>query len=128
MGEVMVLGRLQLMGFIIRRERLRQTIRQVDPLHTALRWRGELTSRRPYSVPGPNSLWHMGKYIKERGPRYHASLAIIYIHGSKYKNAGTPSMHIARLLFLLGHLYHLLSFHRWSPQSWKVAFCDPLCH
>ena len=76
MGEVMVWGRLQSMGFIVRRERLRQTIRQVDPLHTALRWRGELTSRRPYSVPGPNSLWHMGKYIKERGPRYHASLSI----------------------------------------------------
>ena len=101
MGEVMVWGRLQSMGFIVRRERLRQTIRQVDPLHTVLRWRGELTSRRPYSVPCPNSLWHMGKYIKERGPRYHASLSIIYIHGSKY-NTGTPSMHIARLLIYLG--------------------------
>ena len=61
MGEVMAWGRLQSMGFIVRRERLRRIIRELDPLHTALRWRGQLTSRRPYSVPGPNSLWHLGK-------------------------------------------------------------------
>ena len=61
MGEVMVWGRLQSMGFVVRRERLRRAIRELDPLHTALRWRGELTSRRLYSVPGPNSLWHLGK-------------------------------------------------------------------
>ena len=65
MGEVMVWGRLQSMGFIVRRERLRRVIRELDPLHTALRWRGELTSRRPYSVPGPNSLWHMGKCLDD---------------------------------------------------------------
>ena len=63
MGEVMAWGRLQAMGFIVRRERLRRIIRELDPLHTALRWRGQLTSRRPYSVPGPNSLWHLGKEI-----------------------------------------------------------------
>ena len=60
-GEVMVWGALRAMGFIVRRQRLRQAIREIDPLHTALRWRGDLTGRRPYSVPGPNSLWHMGK-------------------------------------------------------------------
>lgn len=43
-GEVMVWGKLQSMGFIVRRERLRRTIR--DPLHTTLRWRGQLTNRR----------------------------------------------------------------------------------
>lgn len=62
MGEVMVWGRLQSMGFVVRRERLRRAIRELDPLHTALRWRGHLTNRRPYSVPGPNSLWHMGEF------------------------------------------------------------------
>jgi len=35
-----------------------------DPLHTALRWRGNLTPRHPYSVAGPNSLWHIGKYCR----------------------------------------------------------------
>ena len=49
------------MGYKVTRERLRQTIRSIDPLHTALRWRGGLTARRPYCVPGPNSLWHIGK-------------------------------------------------------------------
>ena len=62
MGEVMVWGRLQLMGFIVRRERLRCAIRELDRLHTALRWRDHLTNRRPYSVPDPNLLWHMGEF------------------------------------------------------------------
>ena len=49
------------MGYKVSREQLRQEIRFSDPLHCALRWRGGLTSRYPYSVPGPNSLWHIGK-------------------------------------------------------------------
>ena len=59
LGEVLVMGRLRGMGYKVTRERLRQTIRSIDPLHTALRWRGGLTARRPYCVPGPNSLWHI---------------------------------------------------------------------
>ena len=61
LGERMVWGRLQAMVFIVRQARLRQAIREVDPLHTALCWRGNPTGRRPYSVPGPNPLWHLGK-------------------------------------------------------------------
>ena len=61
LGEVMVLGRICAMGYKVNRERVRQEIRLMDPLHTALRWRGWQTSRRPYSVRGPNSLWHIGK-------------------------------------------------------------------
>ena len=45
----------------VTRARLRHAIRNTDPLHTALRWRGNLSVRHPYSVPGPNSLWHIGK-------------------------------------------------------------------
>ena len=60
LGEVMVMGRVRSMGYNVSRDRLRRAIRLLDPLHTALRWRGGLTSRRPYSVPGPNSLWHIG--------------------------------------------------------------------
>ena len=62
-GEVMIMGRIRSMGYKVSRQRLRQEIRNSDPLHVALRWRGGLTSRRPYSVPGPNSLWHIGKYV-----------------------------------------------------------------
>ena len=58
-GETLVIGRLQSLGYHVPRERVRQSIRSTDPLNTALRWHG-VTARRPYSVPGPNSLWHIG--------------------------------------------------------------------
>ena len=60
LGESMVWGRLRSMGFTVTRQRVRNAIHADDPLQTALRWRGRLTVRRPYSVPGPNSLWHIG--------------------------------------------------------------------
>ena len=63
LGETIIWGRLRAMGFHISRERLQRAIRVTDPLHTALRWRGNLMSRRPYSVPGPNFLWHIGKLL-----------------------------------------------------------------
>ena len=62
-GESLVWGRLRSMGLQVTRERVRQAIRRTDPLNTALRWR-DLVSRRPYSVPGPNSLWHIGKLLR----------------------------------------------------------------
>ena len=42
-------------------ETLRKVIHDIDPINTALRWNAKL-HRRTYSVPGPNSLWHFGKY------------------------------------------------------------------
>ena len=59
--EVMVMGIIRSMGYRVSREKFGQEIREIDPLHTALRWRGWETSRRPYSVRGPNSFWHIGK-------------------------------------------------------------------
>ena len=60
-GVTMITGRVLASGHHVRRERIRQVIRRVDPLSTALRAPSGLTSRRPYSVPGPNCLWHIGK-------------------------------------------------------------------
>ncbi len=60
MGEALVSGRLHAMGYRILRQRVRDAIHATDPLNTALRWRGILTTRRPYSVAGPNSLCHVG--------------------------------------------------------------------
>ena len=66
MGEVMVLGRLRARGYRVSRDRVRRGIRQTDPLNTALRGLTGRTARRSYSVPGPNSLWHIGTfYCKE---------------------------------------------------------------
>lgn len=58
-GETMVQGNLRATGYRVSRERVRQSIRRTDPLNAALRWRS-ITPRRPYSVPSPNSLWHIG--------------------------------------------------------------------
>ena len=60
-GEKLILGQLRSMGYHITRSRVREALRSVDPINTALRWQGSVTARRPYSVPGPNSLWHIGQ-------------------------------------------------------------------
>ena len=57
-GQVMVMGILQSRGFQVSRERVREYSTDRPTEYTALRWR-ELP-QRPYSVPGPNSLWHIG--------------------------------------------------------------------
>ena len=63
LGQTLIWGRLQSMGFNVTRERVRQAVRESDPIHTALRWRGESVQRQPYSVLGPNSLWHIGTLL-----------------------------------------------------------------
>ena len=60
MGESMAIGRFRALGLHITRDQVRQAIRETDPLNTALRWPGGLTNRHPYSVAGPNYLWHIG--------------------------------------------------------------------
>ena len=60
-GESIAIGHLRSLGFYVTRERIRQCLRATDPINTTLRWRGNLSQRQPYSVPGPNSLWHIGK-------------------------------------------------------------------
>lgn len=62
LGEVMVLGRLRSLGYRVLRDQVRKAIRETDPINTALRAITGPTARRVYSVPGPNSLWHMGGF------------------------------------------------------------------
>ena len=61
-GERMTIymGALRSRGIIVPRRRVRQMLHKVDPISSALRWHYK-TKRKPYSVPGPNSLWHIGK-------------------------------------------------------------------
>lgn len=61
LGERMIMGKLRSIGVRVSRARVRTCIRRVDPINTALRWRGNLVRRQPYSVAGPNSLWHIGE-------------------------------------------------------------------
>ena len=60
MGEVMILGQLRAQQYAVTRDRVRRVMRDLDPLNVSLRSPRGLTTRRPYSVPGPNSLWHIG--------------------------------------------------------------------
>ena len=59
-GETMAMGHVRSLGYKVSRARLRVAIHDTDPIQVALRWQGVPTIRRPYSVPGPNSLWHIG--------------------------------------------------------------------
>ena len=60
-GETLIIGRLHASGIYVRRHRVRQAICEVDPLSTALRAPHGLSRRHCYSVPAPNSLWHIGE-------------------------------------------------------------------
>ena len=57
-GYSMVRGHLRSMGINVQRDRIRASISRVDPINCRLRW-ATVISRRAYSVPGPNSLWHI---------------------------------------------------------------------
>ena len=59
-SEVLLMGQLQARGYIVTQRRVRSSIRHVDPLNSALRRRRVTAIRQPFSVPGPNSLWHIG--------------------------------------------------------------------
>ena len=60
-GERMLAGVLRSLQVHVPRRRVRETLHTVDPINTALRWSTKIT-RRQYCVPGPNSLWHIGRF------------------------------------------------------------------
>ncbi len=45
-------------GINIQRFRLRESVARVNPTRALTRWQ-QVISRRSYSVPGPNALWHI---------------------------------------------------------------------
>ena len=57
-GQNMLRGVLQSKGINVSMVRIRDSIAQVDPVNTALRWATPRT-RRIYSVLHPNALWHI---------------------------------------------------------------------
>ena len=54
----MLKGMLESRGVNISTTRLRECLSEVDPVNTALRWSLPI-SRRVYSVPCANALWHI---------------------------------------------------------------------
>lgn len=57
-GQNMMKGLLEAKGIYISMIRIRECIAEVDPVNTAMRWALPRT-RRVYSVPHPNYLWHL---------------------------------------------------------------------
>ena len=57
-GQIRLCGALRARGFHIQRRRIRDCLRKLDPVGTALRWRSVI-HRRKYFVPTPNALWHI---------------------------------------------------------------------
>ena len=62
-GEKTVNGRLRSCGIRVPRQRIRASLRRVDPSGIQGRCRGVLHRRR-YQVVSPNSLWHLDGYHK----------------------------------------------------------------
>ena len=69
-GQSLLFGRLWSMGYKVTRERVREALQLINPFSSVLRWPGVATQRRPYSVPGPNSLWHIGILLLMNGMHY----------------------------------------------------------
>ena len=62
-GQRMLVGHLRSLGLRVPRQRVRYSLLRVDPQGVSLHRRQAL-HRREYSVPGPNSLWHVDGYHK----------------------------------------------------------------
>ena len=128
-GESYLRGHFRSLGYNIPRRSVRASLNRVDPINSALRW-GALVSRQVYSVPWPNSLWHLDG---------HHSLIHwgLVIHGC-------IDGYSRRIMFLLCsnnnealkewmccHNDHpLATEHNWSPnQIWlngMMNACNPL--
>ena len=107
-GERMMSGHLLQQGIFIQRWRLRASIHRVDPVNTALR-RSRTVRRRVYSVPGPNSVWHMDgnhKLIRWHFVVHGAidgySRVITFLKCSSNNTAGNVLMHFQRAVEVHG--------------------------
>ena len=62
-GEKSITGRLRSLGYHIQRERVRSSLRRIDPSGVERQVRRVL-HRRTYYVKAPNALWHLDGYHK----------------------------------------------------------------
>lgn len=62
-GVNLMLSRLRSSGIFVQRERVRESLRRIDPTGVVARCRRSL-HRRVYSVPSANALWHIDGYHK----------------------------------------------------------------
>ena len=62
-GYCMLIGFLRSQGINVQRRRARESLLRLDPVGIQSRLR-RILHRRKYSIPGPNSLWHVDGYHK----------------------------------------------------------------
>ena len=62
-GEKSVTGRLKSVGILVQQERVRESLRRVDPNGGMSRF-ATVFHRRVYAVHSPNALWHIDGYHK----------------------------------------------------------------
>lgn len=62
-GEKLIHGRLRAQGVHVQRQRVRESLRRVDPSGIQARIRRVL-HRRAYEVDSPNALWHLDGHHK----------------------------------------------------------------
>ena len=91
----MIHGHLQARGIFVQRWRVQKILRQIDPCSSVLRW-GLMAYRRKYSVPGPNSLWHIDGHhalvrwgVVTHGGIDGYSRLVVYLHCSGNNRAET---------------------------------------
>ena len=85
-GITMIWGCVRSRGIKVTRERLRRALKSIDPLGGALRWPSQIR-RRPYSVGGPNSLWHIGKSMWHTHTHTHThihTMCIMHLYRCPY--------------------------------------------
>ncbi|RHZ82501.1 hypothetical protein Glove_109g51 [Diversispora epigaea] len=93
--QVIIIGALKERGIKIKRQRLRESLRRIDPFEISARW-AELISHRKYQVAGLNALWHINgnhKLINWKFVIYGAidgySRIITYLHCNTNNQART---------------------------------------
>ena len=81
-GYNMLKGVLRARGIHVSIPRIQQSLHEVDPINTALRWAAPV-SRRVYGVPYPNYIWHLDGNHKL--VRYMCSIMLTLISLSCYR-------------------------------------------
>ena len=94
-GQMRMLGALRSRAIRVQRSRVRTLMRKLDPVGTALRWRGAIR-RRNYSVRCANALWHIDENHKMIRCRFvvHTSIdgysrLIPYLHCATNNTSNT---------------------------------------
>ena len=62
-GSKEMVAHLRIRGIHVKRERVRDQLRAIDPIGTAARW-AKAIPRRTYHVASPNELWHVDTHHK----------------------------------------------------------------